>query len=75
MSHVDAGCWVDMADMIQPGGGELFFVPDDEDDLQDYEAVGDLGGRVQVIPGRYLGLRTSIVEVGLGCEDSVYRPF
>lgn len=27
----------------QQGGGELFFVPDDEDDLQDNVAVGDWG--------------------------------
>ena len=39
----DAACWAGMADMVQPGGGELFFVPDDEDDLQDNVAVGGLG--------------------------------
>ena len=42
MSHVDAACW---AGMVQQGGGELFFVPDDEDDLQDNVAIGGIGGK------------------------------
>ena len=97
--------------MVQSGGGELFFV-DDEDDLQDSVRLRSrmgFGRRVQVIPGKrrkrclkfrgklviisnlnpsfplgrrvntfhfdHLGPRTPIVELGLGCEDSVYRPF